>query len=176
MSSTPHSYYQPNPPPPVRTSTVDSNNSRFSGPMSPGSDSALSPTLSSKSQVENGFFSAISQAVRRGRSRSRNRVEKSRSRSRSPMVLPPQHIPQQRAAPVMSPTQEAPRPQQARHVSTASQSSITSQNTRPGAGQHGTSRRSSDLWHGRQTNSWLFNDFSFTETAKEFINHGRKSS
>jgi hypothetical protein len=145
-----------------------------------GSEAALMSKAQRSRAAETGFFDAITQKMRRGRSTSRNRIEKSRSRSRSPLpiTLPPEQISAPRAAP-MSPTQAPPRPQQPRHVSTTSQSSIqVSQSpmspTRPPT-QH---RRSSDLWHGRQTNNWLFNDFSFTQTVKDIVHHhhsGEKS-
>jgi hypothetical protein len=166
-----HLHY-PSPPSTLPASTTAST---------PGSETVLSKDSrrrAQRSQVETGFFDAITQRMRRGRSSSRNRVEKSRSRSRSPLVLPPEQIPTQRAAAPMSPSQAAPqRPPQPRHASTTSQSSIqTPQSplspTRPGIGQQ---RRSSDLWHGRQTNSWLFNDVSLTETAKDLFRGGRKS-
>jgi hypothetical protein len=169
MPSEPHSYY-PSPQPTMSRSTSAST---------PSSEAALLSKAQRSRQVESSFLDAITQKMRRGRSTSRNRVEKSRSRSRSPMlpmVLPPEQIPTQRAA-RMSQAQAPARPQQPRHASTTSQSSIQvpqspQSPTRPGTGQH---RRSSDLWHGRQTNSWLFNDFSLRETAKDVFHGGRKS-
>lgn len=139
-----------------------------------GSEAALMSKAQRSRAAETGFFDAITQKMRRGRSTSRNRVEKSRSRSRSPLpiTLPPEQIPTQRAAPMSGPTPAPSRPQQPRHVSTSSQTSVQVPQspmspTRPSTQQ----RRSSDLWHGRQTNSWLFNDFSFRETGKEMLQH-----
>jgi predicted metal-binding protein len=38
-----------------------------------------------------------------------------------------------------------------------------------------SSTSSSDMWRGRHSNSWLFNDFSVTEHAKDLLHMGRKS-
>lgn len=170
MPSESHTYY------PSPQSTMPTSPSTSTA----GSEAALMAKAQRSRAAETGFFDAITQKMRRGRSTSRNRVEKSRSRSRSPLpiTLPPEQISAPRASPI-SPTQAPSRPQQPRHVSTTSQSSIqTPQSpmspTRPPT-QH---RRSSDLWHGRQTNSWLFNDFSIRETVKDIVHHhhnGEKS-
>ncbi|KAF2184091.1 hypothetical protein K469DRAFT_709995 [Zopfia rhizophila CBS 207.26] len=182
MSSAPKSHFQP--PPPIRTSTTLSEKSQSSGTRSPD---ALSPTSSIARQgrqnpaspTEESFFGAIASRMRRGRSRSRSRVRVSRNRSKSPMVLPPEHFPPSSSAQPISPTFTAARPQQPRHTSSGSQSSmktVATQPTRPSL--QGPSRRStsgSDMWHGRHSNSWLFNDFSVTDTAKELFHIGRKS-
>jgi hypothetical protein len=166
-TSQPQSYFQPVPP--IRTSTVDSVKTQSSGVASPGSE-AFSPsstaTQSIASPTENRFFEAISSTLRHARSRSRSRASKSRSRSRSPMMLPPEQIPGGPNSHARSPTQSTQRPQQPRHISQNSQSSITKTSAR---------RTSADMWHGRQTNNWLFNNVSVTETAKEIFHRGRKS-
>ncbi|KAF2795179.1 hypothetical protein K505DRAFT_324266 [Melanomma pulvis-pyrius CBS 109.77] len=180
------SHFQP--PPPIRTSTVDSQKSQSSGAMSPGSD-MLSPTSTfsrearaAASPTEESFFGAITTRMRRGRSRSRSRAQVSRKRSKSPMVLPPEQFPSPSSAQPMSsssPTYTSSRPQQPRHASTRSQSSVASAPAKPtrpslqGPTRRGTTN--SDLWRGRHSNSWLFNDFSVTDTAKDLFHIGRKS-
>ncbi|KAF2867380.1 hypothetical protein BDV95DRAFT_502973 [Massariosphaeria phaeospora] len=163
------SHHEPRfqPPPPIRTSTMGSQSS---GNMSPASDT-LSPTStftrgggSATSPTEESFFGAITSRMLRGRSRSRSRATVSRKRSKSPMPMSP-----------MSPTS----PQQPRHASSASQSSMSSIATKPTRpslqGAQRRSTNSSDMWRGRHSNSWLFNDFSVTDTAKDILNLGRKS-
>jgi len=165
------------PPPPIRTSTVDSHKSHSSGAMSPD---MLLPTTTfprearrATSPTEQSFFGAITTRMRRGRSRSRSRADISRERSKSPMILPPEHFPSTSSAQPASPTSPtfaSSRPQQPRHVSTRSQGSIASapvQPTRPSL--QGPTRRESDHWRGRHSNSWLFNDFSVTDTAKDIF-------
>ncbi|KAF2264174.1 hypothetical protein CC78DRAFT_248475 [Lojkania enalia] len=177
------SHFQP--PPPIRTSTTDSTKSHSSGAMSPGSDIS-SPTStysrgarSAASPTEESFFGAIATRMRRGRSRSRSRAEASRNRSKSPMVLPPENFPAASSALPASPTSGSQRPQQSRHASSGSQSSMSSTATKPQRPSlQGPARRStssSDMWYGRHSNSWLFNDFSVTETAKDILHIGRKS-
>ena len=174
------------PPAPIRTSTGDSHKSV--GAASPGS-SSISPTStfasrgqSAMSPTEESFFGAIASRMRRGRSRSRSRNSKTRDRSRSPMMLPPEQFPSAPTPQPMSPTYApvAPQtPKQPQHASRASQSSVSStatKATRPSL--QGPTRRStsgSDHWRGRHSNSWLFNGFSVTDTAKEVFHVGRKS-
>ena len=169
-----HSHAQP--PPPIRTSTVDSQKSH--GAMSPG---MLSPTATftrearrATSPTEASFFGAITTRMRRGRSRSASRADISRKRSKSPMILPPEHFPSTSSAQPTSPTSptfaSSSIPQQTRHASTGSQSSMASppvKPTRPSL--QGPIRRESDHWRGRHSNSWLFNDFSVTDTAKDIF-------
>lgn len=159
--------------PPIRTGT---NESYSSGAMSPSSDDALSPTstygrgaLSPTSPTETKFFDAISSRLRKGRSRSRSRSGKSRQRSKSPMVIPPTQLPSGSTAQPISPTQEQQRPrQQTRHVSSYSQTAVpTTPAARPPLAPQ--RRTSSDMWRGRHSNSWLFNDFSVTEATKKAL-------
>lgn len=170
--------------PPIRTLTSDSSGTASPEMLSPTSTysrGARSPT--SGSPAEDSFFGAISAKIR-GRSRSRSRAAASRKRSTSPMLLPPQDMPQ---APTRAPRPHphpagptatassaayARRPQQPRHASSASQTSIASASGKPSPSRRSTSN--SDMWRGRHSNSWLFNDFSFTETASKAF--GRKSS
>ncbi|KAF2681767.1 hypothetical protein K458DRAFT_420526 [Lentithecium fluviatile CBS 122367] len=174
------SYFQP--PPPIRTATSGSQKSVSSGAASPD---MLSPTTtfsraprSPTSPAEGSFFGAITSRIR-GRSHSRNR-EASHKRSKSPMVMPPEHLPATNSARPMAPTFQ--RPQRPQHKSTASQSSTVSASkkpTRPSmssnpARRSTSSSNGSDLWHGRHSNSWLFNDFSVTEHAKDLLHLGRK--
>jgi len=166
MPSGPHSYY-PSPQPTMPTAPTASTSD---------SQAALMSKAERSRAAETGFLEAINpRKWRRGRSTSRNRVEKSRSRSRSPMVLPPEQMPTQRAAPVSQTQAPAQRPPQPRHVSTTSQSSIQVPRSPTSPTRPSTQHRSSDLWHGRQTNSWLFNDFSFRETAKDMLHHSSGS-
>ncbi|KAF1970694.1 hypothetical protein BU23DRAFT_570609 [Bimuria novae-zelandiae CBS 107.79] len=154
------------PPPPIRTGTSGSSSTASPDMLSPTSTYSRGPR-SPTSPAEESFFGAISAKIR-GRSRSRSRVAASRKRSNSLMVMPPQNMPPTRTAHPASPTHATQRPQQPRHVSSASQSSIAS---KPAPSRRSTS--SSDMWRGRHSNSWLFNDFSFTETANKAF--GRKS-
>ncbi|PSN72177.1 hypothetical protein BS50DRAFT_630251 [Corynespora cassiicola Philippines] len=163
------------PPHPIRTSTSDSTKSHSSDAMSPGSDmgspvsgfprGAASPTEES--------FGAIASRIRRGRSRSRSRADASRKRSKSPMVMPPEHLPPRTAQPASE------RPKQSRHTSRASQSSTHPPVKPSRPSLQDSSRRStsssSNMWTGRHANSWLFNDFSVTDTAKGILHIGRKS-
>ncbi|KAF2660312.1 hypothetical protein K491DRAFT_589380 [Lophiostoma macrostomum CBS 122681] len=179
MVSYTHSHFEPTAP--SRSSTGDSHQSMSSGAATPGSDS-LSPTStfsrrgqSAKSPIEESFLGAIASRMR-GRSRSRSRNGKSRDRSRSPMLLPPEQFP---STPTPRRTHATQTPQQPRHASHASQSSVSStatKATRPSL--QGPTRRStsgSDMWRGRHSNTWLFNDFSVTDTAKDIFHFGRKS-
>ncbi|KAF2252042.1 hypothetical protein BU26DRAFT_516751 [Trematosphaeria pertusa] len=179
MSSHHNSHFQP--PPPIRTSTADSQSS---GTMSPSSPDMLSPTSTysrggrgAASPTEESFFGAITSRMR-GRSRSRSRSGDHRKRSKSPMVMPPEQFPPSSTARPMSATYAPVRPQHDRHVSTSSQHSTASiKPTRPSL--QGPQRRStsgSDPWHGRHSNSWLFNDFSVREHAKDLLHMGRKPS
>ncbi|KAF2004097.1 hypothetical protein P154DRAFT_531784 [Amniculicola lignicola CBS 123094] len=168
------------PPPPIRTPTTDSQKSQFSGGAISPTD-MLSPTStfsrgsrSPTSPTEESFFGAIASKMRRGRSRSRSRIGVRRDRSKSPMVMPPEQMPRTSAAQPASPTYASQRPQQARHAS--SQSQPSAKPSRPSL--QGPSRRStngSDMWRGRHSNSWLFNDFSITESTKDLFHLGRKS-
>ncbi|CAI6341132.1 unnamed protein product [Periconia digitata] len=182
MSSRNTQYQQFQPPPPIRTATAGSEKSHSSmtsaealsprSPFSPGMNSPTTPAGES-------FFGAITSRMR-GRSRSRSRAEASRKRSKSPMVMPPERLPSTTTkTQIASPTTPTTRrPQQSRHVSTSSQtsfSSTTSSQNRPS--MTGASRRStgsSDMWQGRHSNSWLFNDFSVTEQARDIFHRRRK--
>ncbi|KAF2727448.1 hypothetical protein EJ04DRAFT_517259 [Polyplosphaeria fusca] len=172
-------------PPPIRTSTGGSTKSHASGPMSPHMHSPASTysraTQSPTSPAEGSFFGAIASKIR-GRSRSRSRA--GRSRSKSPMMLPPEQLPHSPTPHPASPTYStsstsASRPRQPRHSSSASQSSVSS-TTKPqrpsmqGPSRQSTSSSSSDMWRGRHSNSWLFNDFSVTDTAKDILHLNRK--
>ncbi|KAF1957869.1 hypothetical protein CC80DRAFT_35179 [Byssothecium circinans] len=172
------------PPPPIRTATGGSQKSQSSGT---GSPDMLSPTStfsrssrSPTSPTEESFFGAITSRIR-GRSHSRARAAAaSRKRSKSPLVMPPEHFPptSTNASPTSQTYVPSSRPKQSRHVSTPSQGSIgstSSKVTRPSL--QSTSRRStnsSDMWRGRHSNSWLFNDFSVTEQAKDLLTRRRK--
>ncbi|KAF2469365.1 uncharacterized protein BDR25DRAFT_229273 [Lindgomyces ingoldianus] len=182
MPSRQQPHFQP--PPPIRTSTHDSAKSQLSGTVSPASD-MMSPTStfsrdgrSPVSPGEESFFGAIASRIR-GRSRSRSRNRSSRERSKSPIMLPPEQMPPTSSAQPMSPTYTTQRQQQPRHVSHASQSSVTSTTSKPSRPSlQGPTRRStssSDMWRGRHSNSWLFNDFSVTDTAKDILHLRRKS-
>ncbi|KAH7115807.1 hypothetical protein B0J11DRAFT_110604 [Dendryphion nanum] len=175
MPSHTQSYFQR--PPPIRTSTVDSQSS---GAMSPSSET-LSPTSTSgqargaMSATEESFFGAIAERMRRSRSRSRSRNGVSRNRSKSPMVMPPEHLP---LAPPTQPTRVPQTPQPTRLASTSRLDAVpAAKPSRPSL--QGPSRRStsgSDMWRGRHSNEWLFNGFSVTETAKDIFHIGRKPS
>jgi hypothetical protein len=174
-------YFQP--PPPIRTATSGSQKSVSSGHASPDT---LSPTTtfahgtrsptSPASPAEESFFGAITSRIR-GRSHSRNRENASHKRSKSPMTMPPEQLP---STPSAQPV--TPRSQQPRHKATASQSSTSSTVTKPARpGMPNPARRStsssngSDMWRGRHSNSWLFNDFSVTESVRDIVHMGRKS-
>jgi hypothetical protein len=143
---------------PIRTNTVDSQKSQSSSgqisppysPASPNSRLATSPT-------EESFFGAITARIR-GRSRSRSRGATPDKRTKSPMAMPPV------------------RPSHARHTSAASSSSPARplatplQGGRPSIQDTGRRNTSgSDPWRGRHSNDWLFNGYSVTASAKEFI-------
>jgi hypothetical protein len=173
------SYFQP--PPPIRTATSGSQKSVSSGAASPD---MLSPTStfargarSPTSPAEESFFGAITSRIR-GRSHSRNRENAAHKRSKSPMTIPPEHLPTTTSTP-REVSRYAQHPQKPRHKATASQSSIAStatKATRPSmSGSSRSSTSSSDMWRGRHSNSWLFNDFSVTEHAKDLLHMGRKS-
>ncbi|KAF2114063.1 hypothetical protein BDV96DRAFT_600804 [Lophiotrema nucula] len=174
------SHFQP--PPPIRTNTFGSQKSVSSGAMSPdvvspsstfsrGGRSVASPT-------EESFFGAIATRVRNARSRSRSRHAGSRTRSKSPYQMPPEHFPSTSSGQPTSPTYASARPQQPRHASSAcrtSTSSSSSKAQRPSI--EGIQRRStsgSDMWRGRHSNSWLFNDFSVTGTANKVLHIGQR--
>ncbi|KAK7180356.1 hypothetical protein DPSP01_012027 [Paraphaeosphaeria sporulosa] len=155
------SYDHFQPPPPIRTATSGSQKSHSSDTASPDMHSPTSMySRSPTSPGEDSFFSAISAKIR------------SRSRSRS-RAASPEHSTFQRTptAHPTSPTYATQHPKQPRHVSSASQGSIGSsaakaqRPTMPMPSRRSTSN--SDLWRGRHSNSWLFNDFSFTETASK---------
>jgi len=173
------SYFQP--PPPIRTVTSGSQKSVSSGAASPDMHSPTTTfprgSRSPTSPAEGSFFGAISSRIR-GRSHSRNRADASHKRSKSPMMMPPEQLPATTSVQPSTPTYTQ-RPQQPRHKASASQSSTASTATkakRPSMSN--PSRRStsssSDMWHGRHSNSWLFNDFSVTEHAKDLLHMGRK--
>jgi hypothetical protein len=180
MSSHSQSHFQP--PPPIRTSTVDS---QTSGTMSHASET-LSPTstytrgsLSDTSSAEDSFFGAIASRIRRGRSRSRSRAGASRMRSKSPLVLPPEQLPSRAHAQPTKSTYPGPRTQKSRHASGASQSSVSAAAPKPTRPSLKDSTRQSssgsDMWRGRHSNTWLFNDFSVTDTTKQLFQKSRKS-
>ncbi|PVH94876.1 hypothetical protein DM02DRAFT_175263 [Periconia macrospinosa] len=173
-------YHHFQPPPPIRTATVDSQKSISSGastadmlsPRSAFSNGGSSPTTS---PAQESFFGAIASRIR-GRSRSRSRAASSRKRSKSPMAIPPTHLP---AASHATPAYTtSPRPHQSRHVSTVSQAStVSTSSSQSRSSLQGPSRRStgsSDMWRGRHSNSWLFNDFSVTEQAKDLLHRKRR--
>jgi len=171
------------PPPPIRTSTNSSAISQTSSiPMSPGYSAQASPKSyisrgsTQGSPTESSFFEALASKVRRGRSRSRSRKGVPRHRSKSP--LPPEQLPVSSELSQMSPPSSPRAQQQSRHFSDASHSSANSSNDHPKRPSPGPVRRntaSSDLWHGRHSNSWLFNNFSVTDHVKEFCHIGRNS-
>ncbi|KAF2646328.1 hypothetical protein P280DRAFT_464581 [Massarina eburnea CBS 473.64] len=168
-------------------------------PTSTLSRSSRSPTF----PTEESFFGAITSRIRgRQVSRSREAVRKRgrpdshlpnikpagedsrsleivRKRSKSPLIMPPEHFPptSSTASPT-GPTYTSSHPRQSRHAQTPSQGSVASTSskaTRPSL--QGPSRRStgsSDMWCGRHSNSWLFNDFSVTEQAKDLVRRRRK--
>ncbi|KAF2439228.1 hypothetical protein P171DRAFT_133688 [Karstenula rhodostoma CBS 690.94] len=150
-----HNNFQP--PPPIRTATSGSQKSHSSGTASPDMHSPTSTySRSPTSPGEYSFFSAIS-AKMGGRSRSRTRAA-------SPEQATPTAHP-------TTPTYATQHPKQPHHASSASQGSIGSSTAKaPRPTMPTPSRRStgnSDMWRGRHSNSWLFNDFSFTETASK---------
>jgi hypothetical protein len=137
---------------PVRTDTVDSQNSLSSGQLSP----PMSPTSpTSPSRATSDFFGAITARVR-GRSRSREAAK----RSKSPMVSPPRQISHANTS--------SAQPQHTRQTST------TSAPTRPALQPNRRSTGGSDAWRGRHSNEWLFGGWSATETAKDLLNRRSK--
>lgn len=145
MSSQDQTGFQPTSP--VRTSTVDSQ-------KSVDSSGQMSPTSAPSSPTSRAFFGAITERLRE-RSRSRLRADTSRKRAKSPMVLPPEQLP-------------TARPQQARHVSQPTPTQALAKVPRPRLQENGrTSTGGSDPWRGRHSNDWLFNGFSFRDTARE---------
>ena len=144
MSSHDQRSFQPTPP--VRTSTVDSQKSTESSGQ-------MSPTSAPTSPASRAFFGAITERLRE-RSRSRSRADASRERAKSPIVLPPEQLP-------------AARPQQARHASQPTSTQGHAKAPRPSLHENGrTSTSGSDPWRGRHSNDWLFNGFSFRDTAR----------
>ncbi|EOA83290.1 hypothetical protein ACJQWK_00206 [Exserohilum turcicum] len=130
---------------PVRTNTTDSQQSRSSaGQFSlPGSPSCHS------NRTEESFFGALSARLR-GRSHSRSRDATLHNRTKSPMPMPPVHSQHSTSTSRPSPT-----PVQNARLSTQS---TTRRNT-----------SGSDPWRGRHSNDWLFNGYSVTASAKEFL-------
>ncbi|KAF2492909.1 hypothetical protein BU16DRAFT_93654 [Lophium mytilinum] len=170
------------PPPPIQTLATSSSESRLpmaqTPPAEPSPASFMSrrstqgSTSSTTSPVEATFFETIASKVKRGRSRSRSRQGVPRNRSKSP--LPPDHLSSSSARTSTSP----PRPQQTRHFSTISQDSTRSSNDGSKRFDPTPTRRataSSDPWRGRHANSWLFNDFSVTDHAKDLFHRGKIS-
>ncbi|OCK85251.1 hypothetical protein K432DRAFT_287223 [Lepidopterella palustris CBS 459.81] len=183
MPSVPTTESQPSPP--IRTLTISSTNSQTSSPqMSPGYAAEPSPgpfmsrrsTQGSPSPTEASFFDAIASKVRIGRPRSRSRKGVPRNRSKSP--LPPDQFPSSTAERSRTSAPSSPRPEQTRHYSNASHTSAESnsdQTKRPGPSPVRRNTASSDPWRGRHSNSWLFNDFSVTDHAKDLFHFGRNS-
>lgn len=132
---------------PLRISTIDSQKSI----NSPGQ---MSPTSAPSSPTSRAFFGAITERLRE-RSRSRSRADASREQTKSPMTLPPEQLPTARS-------------QQVRHVSQTTPSQAPTKTPRPSLQENGrTSTGGSDPWRGRHSNDWLFNGFSFRDTARE---------
>ena len=130
------------PTPPIRTSTFDSQNSVES-------NEPLSPTSTSRSPTPRAFLGKITERLReRSRSRSHLPVD------RSPMLLPPQQL-------------SATQSQQTRHVSQPAPAQASGKEQRPSLQENQrTSTGGSDPWRGRHSNDWLFNGFSFRDTAR----------
>lgn len=125
------------PTPPIRTSTFDSQNSVDSNEL-------LSPTSTSSTPSPRAFLGVIAERLR----------ERSRSRSRgdwSPMLPPPQQL---SATQTRDGSQPAPL-----QASVKAQRPSLQENQR-------TSTGGSDPWRGRHSNDWLFNGFSFRDTAR----------
>ncbi|KAL6711532.1 hypothetical protein ACN47E_004466 [Coniothyrium glycines] len=142
------SYNQPMPGP-IRTNTANSTTSQSSGQLSPPCSPASS---TSPSAVSESFFGALTSRIR-GRSRSHSRGAVSRKRSKSPMVLPQSQAPPSRNIQFASPTRPSAAPVQTPGIQDV--------------GRRSTS--GSDPWRGRHSNDWLFNGYSVTASAKEFI-------
>ncbi|KAF2803241.1 uncharacterized protein BDZ99DRAFT_468223 [Mytilinidion resinicola] len=171
------------PPPPIQTLATSSSESQASmAPTSPAEPSPASfmsrrstqgSASSTISPVEATFFESIASKVKRGRSRSRSQQGVPRNRSKSP--LPPDHLSSSSSARTST---SPPRPQQTRHFSTISQDSTRSSNDDSKRFDPTPTRRataSSDPWRGRHANSWLFNDFSVTDHAKDLFHLGKNS-
>jgi len=169
------------PPPPIQTLATSSSDSRV--PMSPASPAEPSPASfmsrrstqgsPATSPIEAGFFDAIASKVKRGRSRSRSQQGVPRNRSKSP--LPPDQLSSSAAR---SSPPASPRPDQARHFFTTSQDPTRSSHDhakRPGPTPIRRNTTSSDPWRGRHSNSWLFNDFSVTDHAKDLFSFAKNS-
>jgi hypothetical protein len=129
----------------------------------------------SSSPIEASFFESIASKVKRGRSRgrslSRSRQGVPRNRSKSP--LPPDQLSSAAHTSI-----SLPRPAQRRHFSTTSQDSTRSSDEhakRPGPSPVRRHTANSDPWRGRHSNSWLFNDFSVTDHAKDLFHFGKSS-
>ncbi|KAF5848107.1 hypothetical protein GGP41_005524 [Bipolaris sorokiniana] len=145
---------------PIRTNTVDSQKSRSSssGQISPPYSPASPTSRMATSPTEESFFGAITARIC-GRSRSRSRGAPSDKRPRSPpMAMPPVQ------------------PPHLRHASTASSTISPGPVATPGhsirptiqdVGRRTTS--GSDPWRGRHSNDWLFNGYSVTASAKDFL-------
>ncbi|ENI04561.1 hypothetical protein COCC4DRAFT_40679 [Bipolaris maydis ATCC 48331] len=141
---------------PIRTNTVDSQKSQSSssGQISPPYSPASPTSRMATSPTEESFFGAITARIR-GRSRSRSRGAPSDKRPKSPPMAMPSH---------------------SRHASTASSTTSPSpaatsgQSTRPTIQDTGRRTTSgSDPWRGRHSNDWLFNGYSVTASAKDFL-------
>jgi hypothetical protein len=114
--------------------------STFDSQKSVESIEPLSPTSTSSSPSPRAFLGVITERLR----------ERSRSRSRV-MLLPPQQL---------SATQP-----QTRDGSQPTQASVKAQ--RPSLQENRrTSTGGSNPWRGRHSNDWLFNGFSFRDTAR----------
>ncbi|KAH6644119.1 hypothetical protein C7974DRAFT_14961 [Boeremia exigua] len=145
MSSHDQSNFQPTPP--IRTSTVDSQKSTEStGQMSPQS-APVSPS-------SRAFFGAITERLRE-RSRSRSRAD-----TKTSMILPPEQL-------------STARPQHTRHVSQPTPSQAPAKAPRPSLQDSGRTATGGDPWRGRHSNDWLFNGFSFRDTAKDALERRR---
>lgn len=143
--------------------------------------SQCSSPASPTSPIEH-YFETIAERMGRGRSRSRTRNDVgSSNRSKSPSkALPPVDI----STPVSSPS--SPKHSSSRHFPTSFQSISTSSSKRPDTLKHQkrsstgtisrtTSGSGSDPWRGRHSNSWLFNDFSVTDTVKDLYRRRKDS-
>ena len=144
MASHEQSSFQPSPP--VRTSTLDSQ-------KSVDSFGQISPTPAPDSPTSRAFFGVITERLHE-RSRSRSRADTSRKRAKSPTILPPEQL-------------SASRPQQVQQVSQPTTTQVSTKAPRPSLQENGrTSTSGSDPWRGRHSNGWLFNGFSFRDTAR----------
>jgi hypothetical protein len=141
-------------PAPIRTNTVDSQLSQSSGQVSPPFSPVSLTSSGATSPASESFFGAITSRIR-GRSRSRSRGAVSRQRSKSPVIMPPEQAPPSRNVSLSSPVRPSAAPVQSGRQSLQD------------AGRRSTS--GSDPWRGRHSNDWLFNGYSVTASAKEFI-------